>query len=99
MELSAFESVERTAQLAAGVDHVDAIARFKAAVAQIPNVAAKPAPEVSLLEINLLGTIIAVRPYCPPITTGRSISTRTRRSRASARKPAGPRRPRRTSRG
>jgi small conductance mechanosensitive channel len=59
-----FRRVERTAQLAAGVDHVDAIARFKAAVAQIPNVATKPAPEVSLLEINLLGTIIAVRPYC-----------------------------------
>ena len=30
--------VERTAQLAGGVDHVDAIARFKAAVAKIPNV-------------------------------------------------------------
>jgi small conductance mechanosensitive channel len=59
-----FRRVERTAQLAGGVDHVDAIARFKAAVAQIPNVATKPAPEVSLLEINLLGTIIAVRPYC-----------------------------------
>jgi small conductance mechanosensitive channel len=59
-----FRRVERTAQLAGGVDHVDAIARFKAAVAQIPNVATKPAPEVSLLEINLLGTLIAVRPYC-----------------------------------
>ena len=59
-----FRRVERTAQLAGGVDHLDAIARFKAAVAQIPNVATKPAPEVSLLEINLLGTIIAVRPYC-----------------------------------
>ena len=59
-----FRGVERTAQLAGGVDHVDAIARFKAAVAQIPNVATKPAPEVSLLEINLLGTIIAVWPYC-----------------------------------
>jgi len=59
-----FRRVERTAQLAAGVDHVDAIARFKAAVASIPNVATEPAPEVSLLEINLLGTVIAVRPYC-----------------------------------
>jgi small conductance mechanosensitive channel len=59
-----FRRVERTAQLAGGVDHLDAIARFKAAVAQIPNVATKPAPEVSLLEINLLGTMIAVRPYC-----------------------------------
>jgi small conductance mechanosensitive channel len=56
--------VERTAQLAGGVDHNDAIARFQAAVAQIPNVLAQPAPEVSLLDINLLGTVIAVRPYC-----------------------------------
>jgi small conductance mechanosensitive channel len=59
-----FRRVDRTAQLAGGVDHLDAIARFKAAVAQIPNVATQPAPEVSLLEINLLGTVIAVRPYC-----------------------------------
>jgi small conductance mechanosensitive channel len=59
-----FRRVERTAQLAGGVDHLEAIARFKAAVAQIPNVATDPAPEVSLLDINLLGTVIAVRPYC-----------------------------------
>jgi small conductance mechanosensitive channel len=56
--------VERTAQLAGGVDPLDAIQRFKAAVAKIPNVLANPAPEVSLLDINLVGTVIAVRPYC-----------------------------------
>ena len=56
--------VERTAQLAGSVDALDAIARFKAAVAQIPNVAVSPAPEVNLLDINLVGTVIAVRPYC-----------------------------------
>lgn len=56
--------VERTAQLAAGVDPLDAIARLKAAVATIPNVLEAPAPEVSLLDINLVGTVIAVRPYC-----------------------------------
>ena len=56
--------VERTAQLAGSVDALDAIARFKAAVAQIPNVATDPAPEVNLLDINLVGTVIAVRPYC-----------------------------------
>jgi small conductance mechanosensitive channel len=55
--------VERTAQLAGGVDPLDAIARFKAAIAQIPNVATSPAPEVTLLDINLNGTLIAVRPY------------------------------------
>ena len=57
------EPIERTAQLAGGVDHKDAIARLQAAVAQIPNVMQQPAPEVSLLDINLLGTVIAVRPY------------------------------------
>jgi len=56
--------VERTAQLAGSVDALDAIARLQAAVAQIPNVVASPAPEVSLLDINLVGTVIAVRPYC-----------------------------------
>ena len=56
--------VERTAQLAGSVDPLDAIARFKAAVAKIPNVVTEPAPEVNLMDINGLGTVIAVRPYC-----------------------------------
>jgi small conductance mechanosensitive channel len=56
--------VERSAQLAGGVDALDAIARFKAAVAAIPNVLPSPAPEVNVLDINLVGTVIAVRPYC-----------------------------------
>lgn len=55
--------VDRTAQLAGSVDPVDAIARLKAAVAKIPNVAASPAPDVSLLDMNTLGPVIAVRPY------------------------------------
>ena len=55
--------VERVAQLAGSVDPIDAIARFKAAVAQIPNVSKDPAPEVNLLDINLNGPVIAVRPY------------------------------------
>ncbi len=56
--------VERTAQLAGSVDALDAINRFKAALITIPNVASSPAPEVNLLDINLVGTVIAVRPYC-----------------------------------
>ena len=56
--------VERTAQLAGGVDALDAIARFKAAVSAIPNVVQQPAPEVNVLDINLVGTVISVRPYC-----------------------------------
>ena len=56
--------VDRTAQLAGGVDVADAIHRFKAAVAAIPNVTTDPAPEINLLDMNLVGPIIAVRPYC-----------------------------------
>jgi len=55
--------VDRTAQLAGSVDPLDAIARLKAAVAKIPNVAAAPEPNVSLLDLNLVGPVIAVRPY------------------------------------
>lgn len=56
--------VERTAQLHGSVDPLEAIAKLKAAVAKIPNVVAEPAPEVNLLDINLMGTVISVRPYC-----------------------------------
>jgi len=56
--------VDRTAQLAGGVDTVEAIAKLQAAVAAIPNVVTSPAPEVSVLDINLVGPVIAVRPYC-----------------------------------
>lgn len=56
--------VERTMQIAGAVDPLDAIARLRTAVAAIPNVATDPAPEVNLLETNLVGHVIAVRPYC-----------------------------------
>lgn len=56
--------VERTAQLAGGVDVQEAKARFSAAVANIPNVLKVPAAEVNVLDINLVGPVIAVRPYC-----------------------------------
>ncbi len=55
--------IERTAQLAGGVDPKDAVNRLRAAVARIPNVATTPAPEVNLLDMNLVGPVIAVRPY------------------------------------
>jgi small conductance mechanosensitive channel len=55
--------VDRTAQLDGSVDPLQAIAKLKAAVAKIPNVAAEPAPEVNLLDMNLMGPVISVRPY------------------------------------
>jgi small conductance mechanosensitive channel len=60
----AYRRVERTAQLAFGVDPLDAIARLKPALAAIPNVLAEPAPDVEILDFNTLGTVLAVRPYC-----------------------------------
>lgn len=56
--------VERTAQLAGSVDPAEAITRLAAAVSKIPNVATTPAPELSVLDINLVGPVLAVRPYC-----------------------------------
>jgi len=55
--------IERVAQLAGGVDPLQAIERFQAALAKIPNVSTDKAPEISLLDINLVGPVIAVRPY------------------------------------
>jgi small conductance mechanosensitive channel len=55
--------VERTAQLAGGVDFADALVRLKAAVAAIPNVSTAMPPEVNVIDINLVGPVIAVRPY------------------------------------
>lgn len=55
--------VDRSAQLAGGVDPLDAIERFRAAVSRIPNVATSPAPEVNLMDMNLVGPVISVRPY------------------------------------
>ncbi|MFT3818802.1 MAG: mechanosensitive ion channel family protein [Rubrivivax sp.] len=55
--------IERVAQLAGGVDPLEAIERFKAAVAKIPNISDRKPPEVTLLDMNLNGPVIAVRPY------------------------------------
>jgi small conductance mechanosensitive channel len=55
--------VDRLAQLAGGVDTADAIARLKAAVAKIPNVSTTQPPEVNVIDLNLVGPVLAVRPY------------------------------------
>ena len=55
--------VERVAQLAGSVDPLEAISRFKAAVAKIPNISTAHPPEINLLDMNLNGPVISVRPY------------------------------------
>ena len=55
--------VDRSAQLAGGVDVHQAIALLTQAVAQIPNVSRTRPPEVNLMDLNLLGPVLSVRPY------------------------------------
>jgi small conductance mechanosensitive channel len=59
-----YRRVDRTAQLAHGVDVGDAIARLKSGLATIPNVTRDPAPDVEILDFTPLGPQLAVRPYC-----------------------------------
>jgi small conductance mechanosensitive channel len=59
-----YRRVELTDQLAHAVDVDDTIRRLKARLAQIPNVVADPAPEVTVLTFTLAGPVLAVRPYC-----------------------------------
>jgi small conductance mechanosensitive channel len=59
-----FRRVDRTAQLAFGVDPLEAVAKLKPAIAAVPNVLADPAPTIEILDFNERGTVLAVRPYC-----------------------------------
>ncbi|MEZ4410172.1 MAG: mechanosensitive ion channel family protein [Polyangiales bacterium] len=61
---NASRRVERTALVAHGVDVHDAMNRLREGLAGIPNVATSPAPEVWILDFNLAGTVLAVRPHC-----------------------------------
>lgn len=56
--------VERTALVAHGVDVKEAIAKLKDGLKKIPNVCDKPAADVWIIDFNLAGTVLAVRPYC-----------------------------------
>jgi len=58
---------ERAAQLHGSVDPPVANKMLKVAIAKIPNVVASPAPEVDLMDINLMGAVIAVRPWPAPM--------------------------------
>ena len=59
-----YRRVDLKCQLADEGDHAKAIALIKEKVSQIPNVLQSPAVEVDILENNLLGPLVAVRPYC-----------------------------------
>jgi small conductance mechanosensitive channel len=56
--------VDLTAQLAHGVDPLDAMKILALHVSRIPNVMTAPPPDVGILEFNSAGTKLVVRPYC-----------------------------------
>lgn len=58
-----YRRVDCTAKIANSVDPADAIARLKAAVAQIANVLDDPAPDVEILNFTPEGPMLCVRPY------------------------------------
>jgi small conductance mechanosensitive channel len=59
-----YRRVDLVAQLHHSVDHNDAIRLLKTRISQIPNVLTQPAPDVEIIEFNLAGPLLAVRPYC-----------------------------------
>lgn len=59
-----YRRVDLKAQLNHSVDHNTAIRILKERLAKIPNVKTDPAPDVEILEFNLAGPVLAVRPYC-----------------------------------
>lgn len=59
-----YRRVDLTAQLNHGVNQKHAIALLKEKLSQIPNVMVEPAPDVEILDFNLNGPVLAVRPYC-----------------------------------
>jgi small conductance mechanosensitive channel len=58
-----YRRVDLVAQLDNSVDANDAIRRLTETVAKIPNVLQAPAPDIVILEFNLAGPVLAVRPY------------------------------------
>jgi small conductance mechanosensitive channel len=59
-----YRRVDLVAQLGHDADPQDAIARLRERISQIPNVLTSPSPDVEILEFNLAGPVLAVRPYC-----------------------------------
>ncbi len=61
---NAYRRVDLVAQLNHSVDAKAAIQLLKERLTTIPNVMAEPTPDVEILEFNLSGPVLAVRPYC-----------------------------------
>lgn len=59
-----FRRVELKCQLAGSADHLAAMELLREKLAGVPNVLPQPAVEVEILEFNLVGPVLAVRPFC-----------------------------------
>ncbi|MGF6694913.1 small conductance mechanosensitive channel [Metapseudomonas resinovorans] len=59
-----FRRVELKAQLSGAADYQAAVALLKQRIAAIPNVLSDPPVDVEILEFNLVGPVLAVRPHC-----------------------------------
>jgi small conductance mechanosensitive channel len=59
-----FRRVELKAQLSGAADWQAAATVLKQRIAAIPNVLTDPPVDVEILEFNLVGPVLAVRPYC-----------------------------------
>jgi small conductance mechanosensitive channel len=55
--------VDTTAKIANGVDVKDAIGKLRDAIANVPNVAKDPKPDIEILQFTPEGPLLAVRPY------------------------------------
>lgn len=59
-----FRRVDLKAQLSAAANHRAAMRLLRERVAAVPNVLKTPPVDVEILDFNVLGPVLAVRPYC-----------------------------------
>ena len=61
---NAYRRVDLTVTINNDVDHREAIQMLKQRLSAVPNVIAKPAPDVDVLQFTPAGPLLCVRPYC-----------------------------------
>lgn len=61
---TAYRRVDLKCQLSSAADQVAAMQLLREKIADIPNVLQDPVVEVNILEFNLVGPVLAVRPFC-----------------------------------
>lgn len=59
-----YRRVDLKCQLSGAADQVAAMKLLREKISSIPNVLPDPGVEVNILEFNLVGPVLAVRPYC-----------------------------------